>query len=72
VRLTSWGVQDWASVNPGSIYGALRALVEDGLLVQDTEQSSTADRSHKNSSKFRLTSEGESAFTALLRALCGR
>ena len=66
-ELTSWGVQDWASVNPGSIYGALRALVKDGLVVEDAEAPSPTARGYKNSTKFRLTGEGQSAFTDLLR-----
>ncbi|MEU4237601.1 PadR family transcriptional regulator [Actinoplanes sp. NPDC026619] len=66
-ELTSWGVQDWASVNPGSIYGALRALVKDGLVVEGAEPAAKSGRAHKDSIKFRLTEEGESAFTNLLR-----
>ncbi len=64
---TSWGVQDWASVNPGSIYGALRTLVRDGLVVEGSDPGPTTGRSHKNSTKYRLTAEGESAFMDLLR-----
>jgi DNA-binding PadR family transcriptional regulator len=66
-ELTSWGVQDWASVNPGSIYGALRTLVKDGLVVEGTEPGPVRGRAHKDSVKFRLTDEGQSAFTELLR-----
>jgi DNA-binding PadR family transcriptional regulator len=66
-ELTSWGVQEWASVNPGSIYGALRALVKDGLVVEDSGSESTSGRTHKNSTKFRVTAEGQSVFTDLLR-----
>ncbi len=66
-ELTSWGVQDWASVNPGSIYGALRALVKDALVIEDDAAASTSARAHKNSTKFRLTNEGQSAFIDLLR-----
>lgn len=36
-ELIGWGVQDWASVNPGSIYGALRGLDKEGLIVQDAD-----------------------------------
>jgi DNA-binding PadR family transcriptional regulator len=72
-ELTGWGVQDWASVNPGSIYGALRALVKDGLVVEDADPASSASRAtgkaaYKNSTKYRVTAEGEVAFTALLRS----
>src|ERR1051325_7042474 len=33
--LSGWGVQDWASVHPGSVYGALRSLVKDGLAAEE-------------------------------------
>ncbi|WP_306214236.1 PadR family transcriptional regulator [Actinoplanes sp. RD1] len=67
-ELTGWGVQDWASVNPGSIYGALRTLVKDGLVVEGAEPGPRRGRAHKDSVKFRLTEEGEAAFTGLLRS----
>ena len=67
-ELTSWEVQDWASVNPGSVYGALRALVKDGFLVEGSEPGSKSGRARKDSTKYRLTDEGESAFTDLLRS----
>ena len=67
-ELTGWGVQDWASVNPGSIYGALRALVKDGLAVEGAEGPAKSGRAHKDSKKFRLTDEGDAAFTELLRS----
>lgn len=67
-ELTGWGVQDWASVNPGSIYGALRALVKDGLVAEGTEPGGKRGRAHKDSVKFRLTDEGHAAFTELLRS----
>ncbi len=67
-ELTSWGVEDWASVNPGSIYGALRALVKDGLVVEDSDLTSKTTKGYKNSIRFRLTDEGDSAFTDLLRS----
>ena len=66
-ELTSWGVQDWASVNPGSIYGALSGLLKDGLVVEDVGSASTNGRTHKSSTKFRVTQEGQSSFTDLLR-----
>lgn len=67
-ELTSWGVQDWASVLPGSVYGALRALVKDGFVVEDAEPAAKAGGARKGSTKYRLTDEGESAFTDLLRS----
>jgi DNA-binding PadR family transcriptional regulator len=67
-ELIGWGVQDWASVNPGSIYGALRALDKEGLLIQDADEAPKSGRAYKNSTKYRLTTEGEAAFTGLLRS----
>lgn len=65
-ELTGWGVQDWASVNPGSIYGAVRALVKDGFLIETAESPIVNNRSYKNSAKYRVTPEGEIAFSDLL------
>jgi DNA-binding PadR family transcriptional regulator len=73
-ELTGWGVQDWASVNPGSIYGALRALVKDGFVVEaaagaeNTPPGGKRGRTHKDSVKFGLSDEGQAAFTELLRS----
>jgi DNA-binding PadR family transcriptional regulator len=67
-ELIGWGVQDWASVNPGSIYGALRALDKEGLLIQDVNGAPKSGRAHKNSIKYRLTTEGEVSFINLLRS----
>lgn len=68
-ELSGWGVADWASVNPGSIYGAVRALVKDGLVVEDPDPAATHGniRVRKGSTKYRLTDHGESAFTDMLR-----
>jgi hypothetical protein len=54
-ELTSWGVQEWASVNPGSIYGALRALVKDGFVTEVTDPVAKGGRGHRDSTRFRLT-----------------
>jgi DNA-binding PadR family transcriptional regulator len=67
-ELVGWGVQDWASVNPGSIYGALRALDKEGLLVHEADRASKSGRAYKNSTKYVLTSEGNSTFASLLRS----
>jgi DNA-binding PadR family transcriptional regulator len=68
-ELTSWGVQEWASVNPGSIYAALRTLVKDGFVIEDSDPAPTSigKAAHKNSTKYRVTGEGVAAFTDLLR-----
>ncbi len=69
-ELTGWGVQDWASVNPGSIYAAVRALVKDGLLAE-TSQPAAGGRSYKNSVKYCVTVAGDVAFDELLRDALG-
>lgn len=33
-ELLSWGVQDWAHVNPGSIYSGLTTLAKQGLVIR--------------------------------------
>jgi DNA-binding PadR family transcriptional regulator len=62
-ELTSWQVDRWAHLNPGSVYNALRSLTDDGLLKTDpADTSSTAARV-----RYRLTADGETAFQQLLR-----
>ena len=33
-ELLSWDVENWAAINPGSIYNMLRTLTRDGLLAE--------------------------------------
>lgn len=35
-ELVSWQADQWAHLNPGSVYNALRTLAKDGLLIDDT------------------------------------
>lgn len=63
-ELTSWRVDQWANVHPGSIYGALRTLTRDGLLEEVTT-TPAAGRPARTS--YRLTAAGEAEFLALLR-----
>src|SRR5882724_13609096 len=64
-ELISWRAQDWASVQPGSIYNALKTLARDGLLeVVGTDQ--VGGRPERTT--YRLTSEGENEFQGLLRS----
>ena len=62
-ELLSWDVENWAAINPGSIYNMLRTLTRDGLL----EEVATADGG-KGPARvgYRLTADGETAFLALL------
>ncbi len=44
-ELMSWGSDEWAHVNPGSIYHALRQLAKEGLLrAHEVEESEAGPR----------------------------
>jgi Transcriptional regulator PadR-like family len=56
-ELLSWKVEDWAHVNPGSIYNALRTLTREGYL----EEAGTAtEGSRPERTLYQLTLDGES------------
>jgi DNA-binding PadR family transcriptional regulator len=63
-ELLSWRAQEWASVQPGSIYSALKTLTRDGLLeVASTDQ--VGGRPERTT--YRLTQAGTEEFRTLLR-----
>lgn len=63
-ELITWRAQDWASVQSGSIYNALKTLTRDGFLeVAGTNQ--VGGRPERTS--YQLTSAGEEEFRTLLR-----
>jgi DNA-binding PadR family transcriptional regulator len=63
-ELLSWRAQDWASVQPGSIYNALKTLCRDGLVeVASTDQ--VGGRPERTT--YRLTAAGDEEFHTLLR-----
>jgi DNA-binding PadR family transcriptional regulator len=63
-ELTSWNVESWANVQPGSIYHALRKLNEEGLLEEvGTEQ--VGGRPART--MYRMTKDGEAEYQTLLR-----
>jgi DNA-binding PadR family transcriptional regulator len=63
-ELMTWQVDQWANINPGSIYNALRSLTREGFLEEvDTE--SEGARSARTT--YRLTNDGETEFLVLLR-----
>lgn len=64
-ELLTWRVEDWAHVNPGSIYNALRTLTRDGFLE---EAGSDANGSRPARTLYRLTMDGDNEFFVLLRA----
>lgn len=63
-ELLSWGIERWASVNPGSIYNALRTGVRDGAL---SEISSGERAGGPARTTYALTAEGEDVFLSQLR-----
>lgn len=63
-ELLSWRAQEWASVQPGSIYNALKTLTRDGLLeIASTDQ--VGGRPERTT--YRLTQAGNEEFRTLLR-----
>jgi len=63
-ELISWRAQEWASIQPGSIYNALKTLTRDGLLeIASTNQ--VGGRPERTT--YRLTSAGQEEFHTLLR-----
>ena len=63
-ELLSWRAQDWASIQSGSIYNALKTLTRDGLLeVASTDQ--VGGRPERTT--YRLTRAGMEEFHTLLR-----
>jgi DNA-binding PadR family transcriptional regulator len=64
-ELGTWQVADWAHLNPGSIYNALRVLTKDGMLVEEPQTEQTSRTGTKTT--YRLTVDGESEFQRLVR-----
>ncbi len=63
-ELMSWDVDEWTSIQPGSIYHALRKMTEEGLLEEvSTEQ--VGARPARTT--YRLTPVGDEEFEDLLR-----
>jgi DNA-binding PadR family transcriptional regulator len=64
-ELLSWHADEWAHLNPGSIYNALRSLTKQGFLE---EVGTEAAGGRPARTTYRLTPAGEEEFQALLRA----
>jgi DNA-binding PadR family transcriptional regulator len=63
-ELLSWSVDEWANIQPGSIYHALRKMTQEGLLEEvGTEQ--VGGRPARTT--YRLTPVGDEEFEDLLR-----
>lgn len=66
--LLSWGSDEWAHVNPGSIYHALRQLAKEGLLHAHDVEESDAGPPHVD---YEITDAGREEFLRLLRCALG-
>lgn len=62
--LISLGSDEWAHVNPGSIYHALRQLAKEGMLLAHDVEESDAGPPHTD---YEITEEGRDEFLRLLR-----
>ncbi|MFI0483466.1 PadR family transcriptional regulator [Actinomadura sp. 9N215] len=63
-ELISWGSDEWAHVNPGSIYHALRQLAKEGMLRAHDVEESDAGPPHTD---YEITEAGRAEFLRLLR-----
>ncbi len=63
-ELLTWHVDEWANIQPGSIYNALRSLKKDGY-VEETGTESEGNRPERTT--YSITPEGEVEFLRLLR-----
>lgn len=63
-ELLSWGSDEWANVNPGSIYHALKQLGKEGLLRSHELADSDAGPPRID---YEITEPGEREFLRLLR-----
>jgi DNA-binding PadR family transcriptional regulator len=63
-ELLSWRADEWASLNPGSVYNALRTLARDGFLE---EAGTEASDGRPARTSYRLTDDGDTEFMILLR-----
>lgn len=62
--LLTWRADEWANINPGSIYHALKTLTRDGFL-RVTETGRQGSRPERTA--YELTADGETEFVTLLR-----
>lgn len=64
-ELLSWGSAEWANIQPGSIYHALRKMAEEGLL---TEVATDQVGARPARITYEITPTGEDEFQTLLRS----
>ncbi len=63
-ELLSWRAENWANLNPGSIYHALKRLARDGLI---DEADADVPSGGPSKTTYQVTEEGRFEFAALLR-----
>lgn len=63
-ELLSWQADEWANLNPGSVYNGLRSLARDGF-VEEVGTETEGGRPARTT--YRLTGDGETEFLRLLR-----
>jgi DNA-binding PadR family transcriptional regulator len=66
-ELLSWRVEEWANVQPGSIYHALRSLTRDVLLREGEAPIGVGGSGPAARATYSLTEDGELEFNRLLR-----
>ena len=66
-ELQSWHVEEWAHLNPGSIYNALRSLTKAGFLSEEPAEPVPGARGPGSKSAYRVTPDGETEFITLVR-----
>ncbi|WP_353987745.1 PadR family transcriptional regulator [Ruicaihuangia caeni] len=63
-ELLTWHVDEWANIQPGSIYNALRSLKKDGYI---SEAGVEIEGNRPERTTYELTPEGEVEFMRMLR-----
>lgn len=63
--LEIWGAHEWSRATSGSVYHALKAMAEDGLLL--AHESTPSEAGGPPRAMYEVTEEGERAYFALLR-----
>src|SRR5262245_31080314 len=63
-ELRSWDAENWANIQPGSIYHALRKLAEEGQLEEVATEQVGARPARTT---YRVTSKGDAEFQELVR-----
>ncbi|MGV8858313.1 PadR family transcriptional regulator [Rhodoglobus sp.] len=63
-ELMTWHIDEWANIQPGSIYNALRSLTTDGYLAENGTETA-GNRPERTT--YRVTEEGEVELLRMLR-----